>query len=312
LEYVGLGSSGLCVSRLALGCEPLGGTDWGNYDVKDVFRAIDTALAGGINTFDVAEIYGLGLAEERLAEALGERRKDAIIITKFGIGWQIDGVGSRARTFADASPPRVAIALEGCLRRLRIDCVPVFLLHKPDPATPLDETLDVLEKCRVAGKIRCYGLSNFAKHSAAQAFGRAGFATIQNQYNLIQRSSEALYALAANAGVGVLSYGTLAHGLLTGKYSPDSCFPVTDRRHRLDSFSKASWRANHHLLQRLSELANKYASSPSGIAIRWVLSNPSVTSAIVGAKSPQQVEDITRALEIPLTEEDRSLLTSCR
>jgi aryl-alcohol dehydrogenase-like predicted oxidoreductase len=168
MEYAALAD--LKVSRIIFGCEALGGTDWGKVDVPAVQAAVAHAWDRGINTFDVADVYGLGRAETALAEALGPRRHDAVIITKFGVNWRQGKNGGRAETFRDASPAHAKKAAENSLRRLKIDCIPLYLVHWPDPRTPLADTRAALEELKAAGKIRRYGLSNFPGRRLAAAW----------------------------------------------------------------------------------------------------------------------------------------------
>ena len=148
MEYRKLGNTDLNVSRIILGCEPLGGTDWGDFNLEDAKNAVRHALELGINTFDVADVYGLGQAEEVLAEALGQRRHDSIIITKFGVNWRTSEFQARAETFRDASPKHVRSALEASLRRLKIEYIPLYLIHWPDPNTPIEDTIEALLQCQ--------------------------------------------------------------------------------------------------------------------------------------------------------------------
>ena len=136
MEYITLGQTGLCVSRLVFGCEQLGSYDWGKIDDQEAIAAVQRALDLGINFFDTADVYGLGRSEELLADALGSRRHEVIIATKFGINWEIDPQGGRAKTFRDATPGRVLEAVEGSLRRLKLDSIPLYQVHWPDPNVP--------------------------------------------------------------------------------------------------------------------------------------------------------------------------------
>lgn len=312
MDFASLGTGEIRVSRLTLGCEALGGTDWGDYEIADVVRAIDAAWELGINAFDVADVYGLGLAEERLASALGARRHDAVLITKFGVAWEGGGPGRRARIYSDASPEHLREALSASLRRLRVDCIPVYLVHRPDSRIPLDVTLEGLERCRAEGKIRCYGLSNFTSETVGAAFGRPGLAALENQYSLVDRRCEALFSEASRRGVGVLAYGTLAHGFLTGKYSAESRFPESDRRHRQEVFSEEGWRCNKGILESLRGIAGRLGRPCAQVALRWALGGGIVTSAIVGAKSAEQVADLVSSLSCPLTDGDREVLSASK
>lgn len=307
MEYIALAD--LKISRIIFGCESLGGTDWGKVDVPAVQAAVAHAWDRGVTAFDVADVYGLGRAESALTEALGPRRHDAVIITKFGVNWRAGKDGSRAETFRDASPAHAKEAAENSLRRLKIDCIPLYLVHWPDPRTPLEETIGALEELKAAGKIRHYGLSNFP---AAQI--RGGPAAAELAYSLISNGAAEKELLAAcrKQGLATLAYGVLAQGLLTGKYGADANFGADDRRHRLGQFQQAAWEKNGPLLARLRATAEKYGKTMAQVAIRWTLDNPDLSCAIVGAKSACQVDANLGAMGWRLTPEDYDALGAAR
>lgn len=311
MEYVRLANSDLIVSRIAFGCEPLGGTDWGSVDEREGRAAVQRALELGINFFDTADVYGLGQSERVLSEALGRRRHEIVIATKFGVNWQDNPNGGRARTFFDSSPERVVVALENSLRRLRIDCIPLYVIHWPDPKTPIAHTMDALARCREAGKVRYIGVSNFPPNMIKQAHEFVKLSCVELPYNLIDRRAEReLLPCCAELGISVLAYGPLAQGLLTGKYGPDARFGPDDRRSRLPHFQGDSLKKKLRAVQVLKELAARYNRTPSQLAVRWVLDNQTVSCAIVGAKSPVQIEDNVGALGWSLSAADRERLAS--
>ncbi|MGE0503340.1 MAG: aldo/keto reductase [Rhizobiaceae bacterium] len=281
--------SGPPPSRLALGCEPLGGTDWGDVDLDNARLAVSTALDVGITVFDTADVYGLGRSEEELAAALGPRRHDAFIVTKFGVRWERDPSGGRARTFRDSSPAHLTAALEASLRRLRIDAVPLYLVHWPDPATPIDDTLEVLRDARTAGKVLNFGLSNFTPDDVEKGAG-LGIAAVEAQFNLIDlNSSRGVWEVAGRHGLARIAYGPLAQGLLTGKYDQMSRFPPSDRRSRLPHFDARQWERNRRILGALEEVAKRRGVTTAQVALRWVLDCSMVDMAVVGGRSPDQV-----------------------
>jgi aryl-alcohol dehydrogenase-like predicted oxidoreductase len=306
MEYAALGNSGLRVSRVGFGCEPLGGTDWGAVDAREAEGAVRRALELGINLFDTADAYGLGRSEEALSAALGERRHDVVIVSKFGIAWEHQP-GGRARTWKDASPRRVAEALEGSLRRLRVDRLPVYLVHWPDPATPLEDTLEALARCVEQGKVGCVGLSNFGAADVRHAHRVLPLAAVEAEYSLLSRGAEAeLLPACAGLGIGVLAYGALAQGLLTGKYGADARFGPDDRRHRLPGFRGAALERGLAAAAALAGAGRESGATPAQLAVRWVLDHPAVTSVVVGAKSARQVEANASAASAVLAAEARA------
>jgi aryl-alcohol dehydrogenase-like predicted oxidoreductase len=309
--YVQLPNTELTVSRLGFGAEPLGGTDWGNVDERQTAAAVEKALELGVTLFDTADVYGLGRSEEALSRALGERRHDVVIVTKFGVNWRGDGSGGRAKTSLDSSPKHVVRALENSLRRLRLDVIPLYLTHWPDPDTPLSATIAALLRCQEQGLIRYFGVSNFSPPLLEEARALAPLAALELPYNLIERDAEeALLPLCRKLGVGALTYGPLAQGLLTGKYGLKSRFGPDDRRHRLPHFQGERLQQNLRLVERLKDLAHAYGKTPAQVALRWALHHPAVSCTIAGAKTPTQVLVNAGALSFALSREDLEYLSS--
>jgi aryl-alcohol dehydrogenase-like predicted oxidoreductase len=308
LEYVKLQNTDFTISKLGFGCEPAGGTDWGKVDDRDSIAAIREAVEQGINFFDTADVYGLGRSERILSEALGSARHDVVIATKFGVGWR-EVPGGRAKTFFDSSPERVVAALEASLGRLKLDCIPLYYIHWPDPHTPIRDTMEALNKCRRAGKIRAIGVSNFSPTQIRDALEAGPIACVQTSYNLIQRNAEAtILPYCDDLGLGVIAYGPLAQGLLTGKYTADSLFGPDDRRSRLEHFQKETLAQNLAIVDRLKSISQKYQKSPAQVAIRWILDNPRITAAIVGIKNRKQLQENLAAVDWTLRLEDREVL----
>ncbi len=251
MEYVKIGSGELSASRIVMGCEQLGGTDWGTIQEGEVARAVGRALDLGVNAFDTADVYGLGRSEERLADALGPRRREAVIITKFGVAWKESASGGRAETRIDNSEAHMRRALEASLRRLRLDAIPVYLVHKPDPETPLEETIETLNEFKREGKIRYFGVSNFSAGQIAAASALGPVALAQMEYSLLNRGAEAeALPRCAALGVGAMAYGVLGFGILSGKYGVASSFEKSDRRERLPAFRGEEYRRSLHVVER--------------------------------------------------------------
>lgn len=306
MEYVQLAGTTRRISRITIGTEPLGGTDWGSVDIAAVERGIQRAVELGINVFDTADVYGLGLAEERLSKALGAQRHEVCIISKFGVNWEPAEPGKRAKTYFDSRPQRVVEALEASLRRLRIESIPLYLVHWPDPRTPIEDTFDMLRRCQAAGKIQCLGVSNFSAEQIRTAHRLAPLTAVQISYNLLDRRAEqAIIPVCDELGISVFCYGALAQGFLTGKYQPGTQFATDDRRFRLPHFSQSQLNDNLWLIERLQTIAQSRGKFSAQVAIRWILENPSVASAITGIKSAEQVESNAGALDWSLNEQEK-------
>jgi aryl-alcohol dehydrogenase-like predicted oxidoreductase len=309
-ERVTLGRSGPAVSRLAFGCEPLGGVDWGVVDTAEICAAVGEALDHGIDFFDTADVYGLGRSEERLAQALGARRHDVVIATKGGVAWRAVR-GGRAETWFDGSAKWLRTAVEGSLRRLRLDTIPLYYLHWPDPAMPVEASLDALRALSDAGMIGHIGCSNFDAAQLRAACAVAPVAAVQVHYNMLERSVEdGLIDVAREHGVGVAAYGPLAQGLLTGGYGRGARFGTDDRRSRLPHFAADALERGLRTVERVRRVAADRGATPAQVAIRWVLDRPGISAAIVGIKNRRQLADNVGALSVSLTPAELYYLTN--
>lgn len=302
-----LGRSGLVVSAVGLGCNNLGRPGAATESQRGSDRVVRAALDAGITFFDVADTYGAtpGLAEERLGKALGARRADVVVATKFGM----DVGGVNGPDFgARGSGRYIRTAVEASLRRLGTDWIDLYQFHTPDPETPIDETLSALDDLVRSGKVRYLGHSNRSGWQIAQAeyvareLGVERFVSAQNNYNLTDRRAE-LEVLPASRefGIGVLPYFPLANGLLTGKYSsgqaPEGSRLSRTRQHLLEDAVSPTLRA-------YSEFAAARGVSEVTVAIGWLLAQSPVASVIAGATSVEQVAANAAADQWVPTDED--------
>jgi 1-deoxyxylulose-5-phosphate synthase len=292
MEYRRLGNSGLTVSAVGLGCNNLGraGTPTESQDGTDA--VVHAALEAGVTLFDVADSYGKepGLSEEFLGRALGQRRDDVVVATKFGM----DMRGANGEDFGARGSRRYIVrAAEASLRRLGTDWIDLYQFHTPDPLTPIEETLSALDDLVRAGKVRYIGHSNRAGWQIAEAeftarmHGFTRFVSSQNHYNLLDRRAELEVTPAAEAyGLGVLPYFPLANGLLTGKYK-DGKAPEGSRlsHSRTNLLQDADWEQ----LGEFSKFAADRGLAEIEVAFSWLASRPSVGSVIAGATKPEQI-----------------------
>lgn len=299
------------LSKLTFGCEPLGGTDSGIIDLPEIRKAMDYAIERGINVFDVADVYGLGCAEKELCKSLGSKIHDLFIITKFGVKWELPKNGKRAITFRDSSPNYMIKALESSLKRLKIDTIPLYLVHWPDENTNIEETLNALEKAKYDGKIMNYGISNFFSSNTSNLFNDFKISAYQGPLNLVDfNRAGKIFKEALKTNITTFSYGPLAQGLLTGKFNSETKFNTNDRRSRLDHFEFNNWNRNDRIINALQKISIIYNKSISQIAIRWVIDNYNINSVIIGVKNRIQMESNLGALNFKLKKKDLSFINS--
>lgn len=280
------------VSKICFGCEPLGGTDWGGVDLAAIASAIHRALELGVNFFDTAEVYGLGLSESRLSEILGPRRHDVVIATKGGLSWQPTAPGERASIRRDSSPQNLRRAVEASLRRLRLERLPVYFIHWPDPDTDIRSTFECLARLQDAGKIGWIGCSNFSAREVRLACEVADVALVQLPINILGEDLEpAMLQVVHEKDIGVVAYNVLASGLLTGKYGLDDCFPESDRRSRLPMFKGDAYRQALNQVREISTAAAAEGLTCAQYSIAKVGMRSDITSTILGVKSRQQIEE---------------------
>ena len=307
MKYRTLPGTDLQLSAIGFGCWAIGGKWWGDdVDDRQSAAAIEAALAHGINWFDTAPLYGYGHADEVLVATLGARRHDVVIATKVGVRYhERDG----QHAFSDLSPDNIVTDCEASLRRLRLDCIPLLQVHWPcECDTPLEATLEALMALRDGGKIRHFGLCNYGSRSVTDALAYAPeLASLQTPFSMLRREFEFairdVVAPVDEHGVreqrlGVLAYETLCRGLLSGKFRGRPRFPTSDLRHADERFREPAWSRIQPLVEALRVVGAKLDVPPAALAVGWVLRQPGVSVAIVGAKRPEQVAEQVRAIEV--------------
>lgn len=302
MEFAQLSSLDMEVSRVALGTWAIGGWMWGGTDVEDAVRTIHEALDLGITTIDTAPVYGFGLSEEILADALARRsvpRDKVIIATKAGLEWD-----EAENVRRNSKPERIRREIEDSLRRLKTDYIDLYQIHWPDPETPIEETAGVLRELYEQGKIRAVGVSNFTVEQMEAWRQVAPLHSCQPRYNLLERQIEAdVLPYCRRHNVAVLAYSPLARGLLTGKYSMDVQFPPGDSRAQDARFQPDALRRHLKVVDGLREMARGLGRTVSQLAFRWVLDQPGVTVALWGARRPDQIREAAGVVGWRLSEE---------
>ena len=279
------------ISPICFGCEPLGGTDWGEVDIDAIEKAINIGLELGLNFFDTAGVYGLGLSEERLSKILGSRRHDILIATKGGLSWKNSNSGREIIT-KDSSPLSIRADVESSLKRLRLEVLPIFYVHWPDSNTYIEDTFNELLILKNEGKINSIGCSNFSAEQIIQACSVTDIDYLQIPMNMIDGPiDQSLSDVCLKNNINIIAYNVLLHGLLTGKFDINSNFPRNDRRSRLPLFQGDNFKNAIEKIEDLKIKALETNNSLSHYAINWVLKQKNVCSALVGIKSPKQMID---------------------
>jgi aryl-alcohol dehydrogenase-like predicted oxidoreductase len=309
MRYRRLGRSGLAVSVLGIGCNNFGG----RIDAARSAEVVGAALDHGVTLFDTADVYGAspGASEEALGAALGKRRDEAVIATKFGM----DTRGANGPDWGALGGRRYIVrAAEASLRRLGTDYIDLYQIHRPDPATPIEETLAALDDLVRAGKVRYLGHSNFTGWQTADAdwTARTGhltpFVSAQNRYSLLHREIEAdLVPALERFGLGLLPFFPLEMGLLTGKYARGDAAPPGSRLAR-EGFDRVLADAPWDRIERLAAFAAERGVDLLAVAIGGLAAKPSVAGVIAGATSAGQVAaNVAAAAWVP-TADDKAAL----
>ncbi len=301
MEYRRLGASGLQVSVVGLG----GNTFGRHADERQTAQIISTALDGGVNFFDTANVYGAGVSETYLGKALHGQRDRALIATKVGMRM---GAGPNE---SGSSRKHIMASVQASLRRLDTDYIDLLQIHTFDPDTPLEETLSALNDLVHAGAVRYIGCSNYDARRLIKAlwisdkYGWESFVSTQPEYNLLTREIERdLIPACVELGVGVIPYYPLAAGVLTGKYQPGQPAPENTRGHNNPGFATRLTPDALDTAQRLDAWARERGHTVAELALAWLIAQPAVATVIAGARAPEQIRANALAGEWKLTADD--------
>lgn len=304
MKYRRLGDSGLSVSVLGYGANNLGRKGSASEDIAGAKKVVDAALSVGVTYFDTANVYGYepGLSERLLGEALGNRRDDVVIATKFGLP-----LAGEPKELARGSRRYIMKQCEASLQRLGTDWIDLYYYHSPDPLTPIAETMDALDTLVDQGKIRYYGVSNTTGWQLADAWhhSRPGrFVATQNHYNLLDRRAEQeIVPAAMHFGLGLVPYYPLAAGILTGKYTQG-----VPKDARLQPGDPKLAAVNMEDLRTYQEFCAERNMQQAEVAIAWLAAQAPVASIIAGATRPEQIRANAKAVELELSADDLAAL----
>ena len=308
MEHRTFGDTDLSCSVLGFGTWEMSTTQYGEIDIKAASDAVNAAIDRGITLFDTAEVYGPYHSEELLAKALGPRRQEIVLVTK--VGFQISDENKIAGR--NSTQDHIIAHAEGCLKRLNTDWIDLLLIHWPDHNTPYDEPIRALGALKAAGKIRAYGVSNFAPAMMNVCESAGHLAANQVGYNMFDRRMEhAVLPYCLEHRIGFMAYGTLAYGLLTGAFTPETTFVDWDWRSKgsafgLPLFARENFLKELRVVERLKAFAARYDKTVAQLAIARVLSHPAVTVALVGMRNVKELEENVAATSWKLTDEDKA------
>ena len=300
-----LGYSDLSFTTIGFGAWAVGGPwdfGWGPQDDHESIATIQQAIDLGINWIDTAPAYGLGHSEEVVGRALKGRRERVMVATKCGLVWNDP---SELRVFNRLKAWSVRREAEDSLRRLGMDVIDLYFIHWPNPDADVEEAWSEIARLVEEGKIRYAGGSNFSVSQLRRAQAIHPVAALQPQYSMLDRSVETeLLPFCAANDIGVVAYAPMAHGLLTGKFTREriAALPADDMRHKKEVFQEPDLEPNLALIEGLRPIAARHGRSVGQLAVAWVLRRPELTSAIVGARRPEQVSQIAPAADWTLDE----------
>jgi aryl-alcohol dehydrogenase-like predicted oxidoreductase len=298
-----LGNSDLFITPIGFGAWAIGGGGWefgwGAQDDRDSIAAIREALAAGVNWIDTAAVYGLGHSEEVVARALEGMNNRPYVFTKCSMVWDED-----LQIHHSLKADSIRRECEASLRRLRAEAIDLYQVHWPDPDEDVEEGWATLAALKWEGKIRNIGVSNFNVEQMERAQAIAPIASLQPQYSLLHREIEAeILPFCARENIGVIAYSPMASGMLTGAMTPERIagLPADDWRKRHPDFQEPRLSRNLRLVRLLRAIGRPHGRTPAEVAVAWVLHNPAVTGAIVGARRPDQVRGVVGAADFRLS-----------
>jgi aryl-alcohol dehydrogenase-like predicted oxidoreductase len=313
MRYRPFGRTGLQVSVVGFGCWPMAGDRYGAIEDGEAVKAIHRALDRGVNCVDTAPAYGAGHSEEVVARALEGSRKDVILVTKCGVKVPPPG---QAGPLRDSSRVNILREIDASLKRLRTDWVDLLLVHWPDKATPFEVSMRALDEVVTSGRARFVGVSNFTSDMLAECMRTRRVDVSQVGYHMLdRRQEEETFPYCVTHGIGVMGYGSLAHGLLTGAFTAATAFD-TGRDWRAGGvafgqpiFRGDNFKTNVAVAERLRrEVAQPRGVPLSQIALAWVLGNPAISTALVGARTPVEVDANDAGAELVLTPAERATI----
>jgi aryl-alcohol dehydrogenase-like predicted oxidoreductase len=322
MEYRKLGNTDLKVSAITFGAWAIGGWMWGGAERKDAVEAIQASYDNGVTSIDTAPIYGQGLSEEIVGEALRSLPRDKVqLLTKFGMRWNetkgdlafrsTDNAGNPIDIYKYAGKDSIIKECEDSLRRMGTDYIDLYQIHWPDITTPVAETMEALSQLLQQGKIRAAGVCNYSAALMAEAERTLALASNQVPYSMVERTiEEELVPYCIQHNKAIIAYSPLQRGLLTGKIKPDHVFAPGDHRPSTKFFKPENIRRIDHFLDKLLPMARSKNALFSQLVIRWTIEQPGISIALVGARNKEQAIQNAKAANVQLSKKEIAVIDS--
>lgn len=315
MEYRNLSNSDVKISTISFGAWAIGGWMWGGANEKDAINAIETAIDLGMTSIDTAPVYGFGKSEKLVGQVIHNKRDKVQILTKFGLRWDtkegefyfnsINEKGEEVSIHRFAGPESIIKECEASLQRLQTEFIDLYQIHWNDPTTPIEDSMEALGVLMEQGKIRAAGVSNYSAEQMKQADSIINISTNQVPYSMVLRNIEQnLVPYCLESKKGILAYSPLQRGILTGKITPDYKFNKGDHRPHTPYFKEPNISRINNFLTKIKPIADDNNITIAQLVIYWTIQQPSITSALVGARNPVQVKENIKAGEIKLDQEE--------
>ncbi|MFW6259885.1 MAG: aldo/keto reductase, partial [Tangfeifania sp.] len=313
MEYRKIANSDLELSRVTFGAWAAGGWMWGGTEQNDSVNAIKAAYDLGVTSIDTAPVYGQGKSEEIVGEAIKDIPRDKVqILTKYGMRWDIkkgdfafkskDNNGNDIEIYKYAGKESIVKECEDSLRRLGTDYIDLYQIHWPDITTPIQESMEAVDKLIKDGKVRYAGVCNYDAEQLDEALNYVDVISDQVPYSMVKRDIERqLVSYAIENNRAILAYSPLERGLLTGKMKPGYEFGENDHRSGLPYFTDENIEKTNEFLEKIKIIANDKEATLAQLVIRWTVEQPGITIALVGARNPEQAIQNAKAMDIDLT-----------
>jgi aryl-alcohol dehydrogenase-like predicted oxidoreductase len=302
MQYRRLGTSDLNVSAVCTDTWAIGGDFWGETDDQQSIRTIQAGIDAGVNFIDTAPAYGAGHSEEVVGRAIKGRRDKVVVATKCGV------IRTATQFIHDLSPDSLSKEVDASLRRLGVDVIDLYQIHWPDNKTPFADVMEILNKAKDAGKVRHLGVSNFTVEQLEDVRQYGEIVSLQPHYSLLKRDIEGeLVHYCLDKSMGIINYGTLGGGILTGKFKELPKLNEGDNRGNFYPwFKEPEWSRVQSVVETLREIAGERGIPTAHVAIAWTIQQPGITSALVGARTEEQARSNAKAADLVLTGEEVS------